>query len=420
MEHSPFAFSSAEELLRCAGSMGLNLPFGESADILRKPVTLHGKEIGNRILAQPLEGGDAAFNGAPSPRTVERYCRLAGGGFGCVWMESISVNRQGRSNSRQLWLHEETELGFADMLARVRAAAGDRPVYLVAQLTHSGRYSSPDGSPAPVCAFSNPLIPREHERIITDEEIAALEDDYLRAAKLAIDAGFDAVDIRACHGYLINELFAAYRREGRYGGSFENRTRMLMNIVKNTVSAGCEVAVRLNFFDGLSYPYGWGINSSGDMDLSEPLRLVDMLYAEGVRLLNISNGIGAVTPYVIRPYDTGGPESGEHQLAGVDRMLQCARAAKQRAPEALVVLSGLSWLREYGPLAAAGAIEEGWCDLAGWGRLSIAYPDFAGRIADSRALDRNGCCAACCGCSSLIKSGKMLRCVMRDRLSKFQ
>lgn len=422
MIFQPFNFKSSTELRQAADAYGILLPWQDSLESLAQPVTLGQASIPNRILAQPIEGFDAEANGAPSERSVNRYCELACGRFGCLWMESISVNLEGRSNPSQLWLHDDTVDDFAAMLREVRASV-DEPVYLVAQLTHSGRYSTVNGKPAPVCAFENPLIPKENGRIITDEEIDLLIEDYLYSVHLAAQAGFDAVDIRACHGYLINELFAAYHRPGRYGGNFENRVRMLMSIVQKAIDADeIEVGVRLNMHDGLPWPYGWGMNAvTGEMDLAEPLRLVEMLYEVGVRLFNISNGIGATTPFMIRPYDTGGPLPTESQLAGINRMLQCARSVKKIAPESIVVASGFTWLREYSPNVAAGGIEANWFDVAGWGRQSIAWPSFASAVLNNTEVQRDGCCTTCCGCTNLIKkSGKQLRCVLRKRLEKSQ
>ena len=151
------------------------------------------------------------------------------------------------------------------------------------------------------------------------------------------------------------------------------------------------------------------------MDLTEPMRLISALYAHGVRLLNVTCGVGAYSPFVIRPYDTGGPEPWEHPLKGISRMQLCAKEVKQAAPEAVVIASAFSWLREAAPLVAAGGIEAGWYDVAGFGRDSIANPSYANDILQTGELRRENCCVACCGCTNLIKkSGKMLRCIMRS------
>lgn len=411
-----FHFSTARELLERADALHFPLPYNENAAaILSQPLNICGRQVSNRLVAQPIEGFDSQADGSPSQRSVERYCQLVRGGFRTLWLESVSVDEQGRSNPFQLWLRPSNLEAFRSMVQTIRAQTEDR-VFLVIQLTHSGRNSNPNGKPRPVCAFSNPCIPKENEYILPDEEIQEIEEDYVRACILAQEVGFDAVDIRTCHGYLLNEFLAAYNRPGPYGGSYENRTRFLMEILdklKNTVTI--PIGVRLNMYDGLPWPYGWGADAQGE-NLTESYRLVSDLYAKGIRLLNITNGIGAYSPFVIRPYDRGGLEPAESPFQGIYRMQQCAKRVKELAPDAVVIASAFSWLREFAPQVAAGGIADGDYDMAGFGRQSIRLPDTAKKILTGQGLQRKECCVTCCGCTNLIKkSGKMLRCIMKDR-----
>lgn len=420
MKVTKFNYDTRNQLLEDAAKLGYELPVSERpVQVLRQEFKLREKVFQNRILAQPVEGFDALPDGAPSVRTVERYETMVRHGFRALWLESVSISEQGRSNPAQLWITEKNADAFRQMTDAIRSQTPE-PVHLTIQLTHSGRYSSPAGKPAPICAFSNPWIPKERERIISDAQVEEVEEDYVKAALLAERAGFDAVDIRACHGYLINEFLGAYGREGRYGGSFHNRIRFYIETidrVKEAVSA-IEVGTRLNMYDGLPYPYGWGADAKEPQKqcLQEPLQLIGILYGRGVRLFNITNGTGAYAPYIIRPYDSGGKEPTEPQLAGVDRMLQCARMAKECAPEAVVVASGFSWLREYAPAVAAGGIEKGWFDLAGFGRQTIAYPDMVEDLFTDGGMRREKCCRACCGCTTMIKvKGEQVKCIFRKQ-----
>ncbi|MBQ6478962.1 MAG: hypothetical protein IJI44_06300 [Erysipelotrichaceae bacterium] len=399
----------------------LDIPCSVDTGILKKPYDKNGIYLKNRILAQPVEGFDANDDGSPSDRTFERYTELARGGAGCLWLESTSVDFSGRSNRKQLWITEDNWEKFRELTEAIRKAS-DGKIYLVLQLTHSGRYSNPEGIPKPIVAFHSEAIKKENEYIISDEELDRLEDDYIKAVKLAEKAGFDAVDIRACHGYLLNELFAAYDRPGKYGGPFENRTRLFVSICKRAMKeSGITVGVRLNMYDGVAYPYGWGCSKDGQlkMDLEEALRLIGILYSSGIRLFNVTNGIGACSPFMIRPYDSGGPEPAEHQLEGIERMQVCAKLVKQHAPEAAVVVSGLTWLREYSANVAAGGIENKYYDIAGFGRQSIAYPGFANDILKDGTVKREHFCRTCCGCTNLIKVKKEeLVCVFKEQLAK--
>ena len=365
-------------------------------------------------MAQPIEGFDSQADGSPSERSIERYCRLARGGFRVLWMESVSVDEQGRSNPYQLWIKPDNVEQFRQMVQKIRSQT-DEKVYLVIQLTHSGRNSNPYGTPQAVCAFSNPCIPKENEYILRDDEIPQIVEDYVQSCRLAKEAGFDAVDIRTCHGYLLNEFLAAYNHPGKYGGSFENRTRFLMEILERVQKeVDIDIGVRLNMYDGLPYPYGWGADSSGE-NPEEAYRLISLLYEKGVRILNITSGIGAYSPFVIRPYDRGGIEPSETSFQSIYRMQEHARQVKKLAPNALVIASAFSWMREYGPGVAAAEIENGSYDMAGFGRLSICFPHMAEKILSGEGLQRKDCCVTCCGCTNLIKkNGKMLRCIIRE------
>ena len=410
MKHEPYAYAKESDFLKDLSRLKGGLPFLDDRAVLNSTFEIDGKIIRNRLLAQPIEGGDALESGAPSGRTIRRYCDLAAGGSGVIWMESISVNQEGKSVPRQMWLRRETAEEFSKMVTKIHETKKDTIV--VAQLTHSGRNSNPDGKKLAVCAFENPCLPQDNFRIVKDEELDMLREDYISAAILAQQAGFDAVDIRACHGYLLNELFAAYKRGGKYGGSFENRTRLLRDIIRGVkAKTDLTVAVRLNVTDGLPYPFGWGCEKKDVwvQDMTEPLKLVQELEHLGVSVINVSAGIGACTPYMIRPFDRGNNLPDEHPLEGVERLLQSAKKIKETVPSVCVVASGLTWLRDFAPAVAAGGIAEGWFDLAGFGRQWIADPAYANEILQGIPLKKK--CTTCGGCMGILKKGQPMRCV---------
>ncbi|MDO4548870.1 MAG: NADH:flavin oxidoreductase [Clostridia bacterium] len=416
MQHRAYSYASQDEFLEDVARLKHAVPYSRDIAPLGESIDIGGKTVKNRLLAQPIEGFDSSGNGAPSDRSIERYRNLANGGSGTIWMESISVNGQGRSCSRQMWINGETVKAFQALNDVIRQNGAP---FVVAQLTHSGRYSNPDGKNLAICAVDNPMIPRENSHIITDDEIEQLKTDYVNSAILAQNAGFDAIDIRACHGYLLNELLSAYERPGMYGGGYENRTRLLKDIVRLVCEkVAIPVFVRLNVMDGLKYPYGWGtdMNDPLKQDISEPLKLAAELYALGVCVLNVSSGIGAVTPFMIRPYDRGGVVPPEHPLQGVERLLNSARTIKAEVPGLLVVASGFTWLRDYAPMVAAGGIKDGWFDFAGFGRQWIADADYANEILELGRIKKH--CRTCGGCTALIKSGKEMRCVFADIVSR--
>jgi len=425
--HRRFKFSSIDDLRTALDNMGIFLPLSDDTDILKQPLQIYKKRIPNRMITHPMEGVDGDGQGRPGDLTRRRYIRFAEGGAGLIWFEATAVVNEGRANPRQLLLTRETATYFRAMLQNTLKVSNnifgsDNQPYTVLQLTHSGRYSVPFSKPQPIVAATNPFLDAKTsatKRIITDEELEELEDRFVEAALLASEIGFDAVDIKSCHRYLLSELLSAYTREGLYGGSFENRTRFLINVIdKIHAQPACkvDVAVRMNAHDSIPYPYGWGVKEDNyrQVEVSEPIRLAKLLRDRGVELINISAGNPYYNPHVGRPYDFGPYVPKENQLYSVERILGLARDIQAAVPEAAIVATGFSWLREFGAACAAGGIREGWFQLAGFGRQAFAYPDFAKDIIDHGKLDRKKCCIACGKCTELMRLGGGCGCVIQD------
>jgi len=431
--HEKFNFKNKEELLAKCLCLGAEIPFSGEIGVLFEPVTVAGKKLPNRLAVHPLEGADAGPGGLPGELTFRRYQRFAAGGCGLIWFEAAAVREDGKSNPHQLLLSRKTLAGFKHLVEKTRAAARKslgprREPLLILQLTHSGRFSKPRGMPAPVLGQRNPYLDPLHnlgrdQPLASDEELDNLEETYVAAAGLAAEAGFDGVDIKACHGYLISELLAARSRpDSRYGGSFENRIRFLLDTVQKIKARvpGIKIAVRLGVFDAIPHPYGFGVGH-GDPprpDLSEPKALVGRLIKAGLSLLNITAGIPAWKPHYGRPFDV--PLSGasipeEHPLTGIARLIQTAREMQRAFPSLPVVGTGYSWLRQFFPCVAAGVVKSGGAALIGLGRLALAHPDFVRDLADKGALNFKKACTACSGCSELLRAGKPVGCVVRDK-----
>ena len=413
--------------------IGARLPLSRDFGVLGEPVVIAGRRLANRFVVQPMEGVDAADGGgAPGELTFRRYRRFAAGGSALIWFESAAVVPEGRSGPRQLMLTEKNVGVWSRLVEATRLAAlaeGCGEVTLVLQLTHSGRYSRPCGAPAPVVAQRNPLLEAampELPRVepVSDDALVRLEEAFVAAAELAERAGFDGVDMKAVHGYLVAELLGARCREGRYGGPYENRTRFLKNCIagmRERLAKETWVASRLTVLEPSDYPYGWGVaerDGAWQADLSEPLRLVGELSGLGVPLHNISMGYPRFQPHLNRPYDrplAGYPPPPEEPLRGVVRFQEAVRAVRRAAGGVPVLTAGLSWLRQLAPYVAAGMVREGWCDLIGFGRSAFAYPDAPRDILEGGAMVPEKCCVTCSMCSQIMKD-LMGRggCVVRD------
>ena len=174
------------------------------------------------------------------------------------------------------------------------------------------------------------------------------------------------------------------------------------------------IAVRINAYDALPYPYGWGADENGCPALDEPRRLIRLLWEKGVRLINVTTGNPYYNPHIGRPADTGAYIPPEHPIVSAARMLNIIKEMKTAVPDMTVVGTGFSWFREYGANIAAGCIEQGWMDMAGFGRQTFAYPGFARDIVEHGGMVRNKCCVTCTKCTELMRFGGQTGCVVRD------
>jgi len=426
--HKKFNYKSIADLEQDIKNFNLNLGCSEDLSILAKPVKLGNHSIPNALVAHPMEGGDCNEIGGPSDLTFRKYERVAEGGVGLVWLEAVSVNHEGRSNKRQLYLNEKSLPGFKELAARIyKAAQPIRPLTIV-QLNHSGRYSKPEGKPAPIIASH---IPELDERLkidntyplTTDEYLESLIKDFVASALLVKEAGFDGVDIKACHGYLLHELLSCFDRDGKYGGSFEKRSKLMLDIIDRVREAIPDpefiIASRINIYDALPLSNGWGMNDR-DPDMREPIKLAQELVKRGVTLINITMGNPYFIPHINRPYDNGAYYPNEHPLEGVYRLIHYTREMQKAVPEAKFVGVGYSWLRQFSPNVAAWIIQTGGASLIGYGRQFIAYPDFAKDILENGGLAKNKVCTTCSKCSMLKRDIGTCGCVVRDSSAYLQ
>lgn len=421
-------YTKAEDFKQQNDALGLDLPFAEDVSILGQELKVGSKTIHNRLACQAMEGCDGTPGGSPDELTIRRYDRFAKGGAGVIWFEATAVMPEARANPRQLYIHDGNLDDFKRQVERIKETAmkenGYEPVVIM-QATHSGRYSKPEGKPAPLIAYNNPIFEKDNpisaDRIVTDDYIDLVKEKLIYGAILAEKAGFDGVDIKACHRYLNSELLSAYNRPGKYGGSLENRTRLLREGIAGAMeSCGKDfiVSSRMNVYDGFPQPYGFGVRNDGtiDFDPTEPIWLLKQLRDMGVELLNITMGNPYFNPHVNRPFAMGGYTIEEHPLEGVARMLKGIATLKKEVPEIKIISSALSYLGVAAPNVVAAFVEQGGFDIGGFGRTIFAYPDFAKDILTKGEMDKNKICICCSKCTEIMRSpGGTPGCVIRDR-----
>ena len=404
-----------------------NLPYSEDISVLGEQVTVGSKAVQNRLACQAMEGCDGCFDGSPDELTFRRYKRLAEGGAGMIWFEATACREDGRANPRQLWIKKDNLDSFKRIVHSIREDAikanGYAPL-IIMQATHSGRYSKPHGFPEPLIAYNNPIFegnkPIDKSRILSDDELDRISEALIESSRLAEEAGFDGVDVKCCHRYINSELLSAYEREGKYGGSLENRTRLLRESIEGAMQVTGKdfiVSSRLNVYDGFPYPYGFGVSKNGgiEFDKEEPVWLLKELRDLGVELLNITMGNPYFNPHVNRPFALGGYDPEEHPLEGVARMLHGIADLKREVPEIKIISSALSYLGVVAPEVCAGFVRDGGFDFCGFGRTILAYPDFAKDIL-SGGFKKEKICICCSKCSEMMRAGGTPGCVVRDKL----
>ncbi|MEI8382386.1 MAG: NADH:flavin oxidoreductase [Planctomycetota bacterium] len=454
-----FKYKSADDIQSEAVSWGKSLPVSNDTSILFQPINVGQITLGNRLCIQPMEGCDGTLDGAPDELTYRRYRRFGAGGAKLIWGEATAIDEAARMNPRQLWLNDQTAASLEQMLSGCREAHRDAfgsesGLAVGLQLTHSGRFSYR----RPQIATRDPLLdPLTLDKstgkfidssypLLTDDDLQRIEDQYLVAAHLAAKIGCDFVDIKQCHRYLLSELLAARHRPGPYGGSLENRTRLVRNIISRIKSEipRLTIVTRLNVYDGIAYvrhdrwqqlygtsaakvspddstsigvpvphelplqtSFGVDINDHLQMNLEEPIQLATWLRDWGVAAINVTMGNPYANPHVVRPAEfapVDGYDAPEHPLVGVLRHFDATAAVQQAVPGFPVIGSGYSWLQDFAMQAGAGNLRDQRCSIVGLGRASLSHPDFARHVLEHGTLNRKLICRTFSYCTNLMRT----------------
>jgi NADPH2 dehydrogenase len=353
----------------------------------------------------------------------------------------VAVRHDGRANPNQLCYGKENERALATLLPTLKAAHRERfdttdDLFAGLQLTHSGRYArpDPDHKPRPRVAYRHPIMDArlgivDDAPVFTDAELAELIQDYVAAAQFAARAGYDFVDVKCCHGYLLHEFLSAHTRPGRYGGSFENRTRLFREIaaaIRRDVP-GLHLGVRLSTFDfvpfihpgpgqgkcgvpidfrpHLPWRYGFGVNPDNPLeyDLTEPIAFLRLCRDLGILLLNTSAACPYYDPHLMRPAmypPSDGYPPPEDPLTGCARLLDVTRQLKRALPEITFVGTGYTYLQEYLPNAAQAQVRLGHVDFVGVGRMLLSYPELPHHILTGQPLDWKRLCRTFSECTT--------------------
>lgn len=268
---------------------------------LFSPLTLASLTLPNRVMISPM-CQYSAVGGVVQPWHHAQYGRLAMGGAGLVMVEMTSVSQQGLSTYGDLGLWtDEQEAGLAQIAALIRAmgavpaiqlghagrkASSQRPWHGGKSLTEADEHDRGE-APWPTVAPSAVSISPAHAEpaALTVEEITQITEDFVNAARRAIRAGFDMIELHAAHGYLLNQFLSplSNKRDDLYGKGLEGRIRLPVEIaeaMKAAIGHDKVLSVRLSVSDGVD----------GGVELPQTIEFAKALKEVGVDILDCSSG----------------------------------------------------------------------------------------------------------------------------------
>lgn len=464
------SLKSVDDFRNHLAALGLELPCDDAITSgnespLAQPipaVRVNGKCAGNRFAIQPMEGWDGTLTGGITEEMKRRWTRFGQSGAKIIYGgEAMAVRPDGRANPNQLIISRANQAGIAELRSALLTAHEERygstgDLLIGFQLTHSGRFCRPRDKKRlePSIAFRHPILDRkfgiaDDSRTLSDGQVEELIRCYIDAAEIARDLGADFVDIKHCHGYLLHEFLGAHTRPGKYGGSFENRTRILREIIARIRASGnqIDIGVRLSAFDFvpfrpdpalsrpgklgpgipedfshcLPYRYGFGVKAEHpiEYDLAETFRFVELCAQIGVKILNLTAGSPYYNPHIQRPAaypPSDGYQPAHDPLIDVARQIHVTRAIKKRAPDGMIIIgSAYSYLQEFLPHVAQAVVREKWADVVGLGRMTLSYPSLLADAIASGAVEKKFICRTFSDCTTAPRNGLISGCYPLDK-----
>jgi 2,4-dienoyl-CoA reductase-like NADH-dependent reductase (Old Yellow Enzyme family) len=341
------------------------------------PVHINKLELRNRFVRSATWEGMAAPDGACTPEVIKVLAELARGGVGLIISSHAFVSPEGRATGRQLGIFEDR---LAKTLEPLAAAVHKEHGRIALQLAHAGifAFTKETGEPA-LAASAVEGFTKGPVREAGKEDIARLVDAFSAAALRARDAGFDAVQVHAAHGYLLNQFLSPTfnRRADEYGGPIENRARCLLEII---------AAIRKNL--GRDFPLLVKLNSRDDVEnglsLEDSIKVGKLLAPAGVDAIELSGGTiisGKLSPSRTK---IDAPEREAY-------FRDAAQAFKKEVPLPLILVGGI---RSFA--TAHALIKNGTADFVSMSRAFICEPGLvkrwkSGDLRPSECVSDNRC-----------------------------
>jgi 2,4-dienoyl-CoA reductase-like NADH-dependent reductase (Old Yellow Enzyme family) len=386
------------------------------------PIKLRSLTIRNRFIKTATNEG-MWVDGLPSQQLVDHHARLAQGGVGLTTVAYGAVHPDGRTHETQMYMQPEVVPGLKKLTDAVHSHGAAASI----QLTHCGFFTNNR-----LVTGKRPLAPSRIlnnygllsgifcSRPMTTDDLKLTTDDFARSARLALDAGFDAIELHLGHGYLLSQFLSpkTNRRKDEYGGSLENRMRFPLEVidaVRKEVGEAVPVVCKMNLSDGFK----------GGLEISEAVVIASALEKAGVDALVLSGGFTSKTPFYLMRGDVPlwemikAERQWQHKAAFAvfgrfiigkykfeeNFFLPLAQQIRQAVKMPLAYLGGVSSAKGVAQVFAEGF------DMVAIGRALIHDPDFILKAAKDPAHISG--CTHCNICVAEMDRGGV-RCVLND------
>lgn len=363
--------------------------------VLFEATSIRRMPLANRFVRSATYEGMAAADGGCTPSLIEKMAELAAGGVGLIITSHAFVSPEGRARPRQLGIHADTLVKGLRRMTKAVHAKGGR---IAVQLAHAGGQADPRLTGLDALGPS----PREKPdgtvvRAVGPAELAGIAEAFGQAARRAKEAGFDAVQIHAAHGYLLSQFLSPHfnRRMDACGVTLENRARLLLVVaakVRAAVGEEFAVLVKINADDFLD-------DGFTPAEMIEVSRLLEEV---GVDAIEISGGTGSSGDKI--PSRIGVPKAGEDEVY----YREAARGFKGAVKIPLILVGGIRSLD-----TAEQLVADGLADYIALSRPLIREPHLVRRW---QAADRaRAACISCNRCYRSILRGDGVSCEAIDR-----
>lgn len=355
-----------------------------------EPARIGNLELKNRIIVTPISTVMANEDGSPSEKYIRYIEEKAMGGWGLIVSEYYVVERKAGLFTRCFDIStEELIEKHSEITKRVHAAGGK----ISAQINHGGRqirkeiFGKELIAPSSVRDFAMRELPRE----LTIEEIHKLVESYGDTAFNLKKAGFDAVEIYGCHGFLVAQFLsrASNKRTDEYGGSLQGRCRFVVDVIQNIrkkVGEDFPVTIRISTEEFVP----------GGLTLEENKAIAVILENAGVDAISCSKGV----------YITGENIAPPNMLEHAGYLNNAAEIKK--VVNIPVIFAG----RVNDPSLAESILRSGKADFISMARASLADPQLLNKVKEGRLEDIQYCIGCNQGCVGSVFNGLHLRCLV--------